>query len=389
MAATVLDVHAARARFSSLRDGGFVFLDAPGGSQVPDEVGDAIARTLRDASANIGALYETSHRVERILATARDDAARFLNCSADDVIFGQNMTVLDFALSRTAARDWGEGDRILVSRLDHDGGVSPWVELAADRGFELEWVDVTPDLRLDYDDLEQKLDDRVRVVACVASSNAVGTIVDVARVSELAHSVGALCWVDAVQYAAHVPTDVQALGCDLFICSAYKFCGPHLGLAYGRHELLESWRPYKARPASSHPVGRKFEPGTAPYELLAGFSATIGYLESLGGMPAIAEYERELGQRFLDGLPESVTVYGLQSMDGRVPTFLLNVDGVPAAEVAARMAEQGFGVWAHDNWYSLGLREKLPYPDSAVRVGLIHYNTADEIDRFTAALAEL
>jgi len=389
MAATVLDVEAVRTRFSSLRDGGFVFLDAPGGSQVPDEVGDAIARTLREASANIGALYETSHRVERILATARDDAARFLSCSADDVIFGQNMTVLDFALSRTAARDWSEGDRILVSRLDHDGGVSPWVELAADRGFELNWVDVTADLRLDYDDLERKLDDRVRVVACVGSSNAVGTIVDVARVSELAHSVGALCWVDAVQYAAHVPTDVQALGCDLFICSAYKFCGPHLGLAYGRHDLLESWRPYKARPASSHPVGRKFEPGTAPYELLAGFSATIGYLESLGGMPAIAEYERELGQRFLDGLPKSVTVYGLQSMEGRVPTFLLNVEGVDAAHVAAHMAEQGFGVWAHDNWYSLGLREKLPYPDSAIRVGLIHYNTADEIDRFNAALAQL
>jgi len=389
MAATLLDVDAVRARFSSLRDGGFVFLDAPGGSQVPDEVGDAIAQTLRDASANIGALYETSHRVERILATARDDAAGFLNCSADDVIFGQNMTVLDFALSRTAARDWREGDRILVSRLDHDGGVSPWVELAADRGFEVDWVDLTPDLRLDLDDLERKLDDRVRVVACVASSNAVGTIVDVARVSELAHSVGALCWVDAVQYAAHVPTDVQALGCDVFICSAYKFCGPHLGLACGRHELLESWRPYKARPASSHPVGRRFEPGTAPYELLAGFSATIAYLESLGGMPAIAAYERELGQRFLDGLPESVTVYGLQSMEGRVPTFLLNVDGVLAADVAARMAEQGFGVWAHDNWYSLGLREKLPYPQDAVRVGLIHYNTADEIDRFNTALAQL
>jgi cysteine desulfurase family protein (TIGR01976 family) len=389
MAATLLDVEAVRARFSSLRDGGFVFLDAPGGSQVPDEVGDAIARTLREASANIGALYEASHRVEAILATARDDAARFLNCSADDVIFGQNMTVLDFALSRTAARDWREGDRILVSRLDHDGGVSPWVELAADRGFEVDWVDVTPDLRLDLADLERKLDERVRVVACVASSNAVGTIVDVARVSELAHSVGALCWVDAVQYAAHVPTDVQALGCDVFICSAYKFCGPHLGLAYGRHELLESWRPYKARPAASTPVGRKFEPGTAPYELLAGFSATIAYIESLGGMPAIAAYERELGQRFFDGLPESVTVYGLQSMDGRVPTFLLNVEGVPATDVAARMAEQGFGVWAHDNWYSLGLREKLPYPQDAVRVGLIHYNTAAEIDRFNAALAQL
>jgi cysteine desulfurase family protein (TIGR01976 family) len=388
MSTTLLDVNAARSRFSSLR-GDFVFLDAPGGSQVPDEVGDAIARALRDASANIGALYETSHRVERILATARDDAARFLNCSADDVIFGQNMTVLDFALSRTAARDWSPGDRILVSRLDHDGGVSPWIELAADRGFEVDWVDVTDDLRLDYDDLERKLDDRVRVVACVASSNAVGTIIDVARVSELAHSVGALCWVDAVQYAAHEPVDVQALGCDIFLCSAYKFCGPHLGLAYGRHELLESWRPYKARPAASHPVGRKFEPGTAPYELLAGFSATIAYLESLGGMPAIAAYEHELGQRFLDGLPDSVTVYGLQTMEGRVATFLLNVDGVPAAEVAAKLAERGFGVWAHDNWYSLGLREKLPYPQEAVRVGLIHYNTAAEIDRFCAELNRL
>jgi cysteine desulfurase family protein (TIGR01976 family) len=389
MSATLLDVEAVRARFSSLRNGSFVFLDAPGGSQVPDEVGDAIARTLREASANIGALYETSHRVEGILATARDDAARFLNCSADDVIFGQNMTVLDFALSRTAARDWREGDRILVSRLDHDGGVSPWVELAADRGFEVDWVDVTPDLRLDLDDLERKLDDRVRVVACVASSNAVGTIVDVARVSELAHSAGALCWVDAVQYAAHAPTDVQALGCDVYICSAYKFCGPHLGLAYGRHDLLESWRPYKARPAASDPVGRKFEPGTAPYELLAGFSATIAYLESIGGMEAIAAYEHELGRRFLDGLPDSATVYGLQTMEDRVATFLLNLEGVDAADAAKRLADEGFGVWAHDNWFSLGLRENLPYPQEAVRVGLIHYNTADEIDRFNAALAQL
>src|SRR5215813_12541846 len=341
MAATLLDVDAVRARFASLRDGSFVFLDAPGGTQVPDEVGDAIARTLREASANIHATYETSKRVERILATAREDGARFLGCSPDDVIFGQNMTVLDFGLSRTAARDWNEGDRILVSRLDHDGGVAPWVELAADRGFEVEWVDVTRDLRLDYDDLANRLDERVRVVACVGSSNAIGTIVDVARVSELAHAAGALCWVDAVQYAAHVPTDVQALGCDMFICSAYKFCGPHLGLAYGKHELLESWRPYKARPASSHPVGRSFEPGTAPYELLAGFSATIAYLESLGGMGVLRAYEHELGRRFLDGLGDDVTVYGLQTMEGRVPTFLLNVEGVDAADAAMRLAERG------------------------------------------------
>src|SRR6266513_808664 len=388
MSATQLDVQAVRRRCSSLQ-GAFVFLDAPGGFQVPDEVGDAIARALREASANLGAPYETGRRVEQILGDARADAGRFLNCSADDVIFGTNMTTLDFMLSRTASRDWKEGDRILVTRLDHDGGVAPWIELAADRGFEIDWIDVTEDLRLDLDDLERKLDERVRVVACVASSNAVGTIVDLARVSELAHEVGALTWVDAVQYAAHEPVDVQALGCDVFIASAYKFCGPHLGVAYGRHELLEAWRPYKARPAASEPVGRRFEVGTAPYELLAGFSATLAYLDAIGGMEAIAAYERELGQRFLDGLPDGATVYGLQTMDGRVATFLINLEGIDAADAAKRLADEGFGVWAHDNWYSLGLREKLPYPDSAIRVGLIHYNTADEIDRFNAALAQL
>src|SRR5438477_8018651 len=243
MSATVLDVAAVRERFSSLR-GGFAFLDAPGGSQVPDEVGEAIAHALRDASGNLGAPYETGRRVEAIVDRARADAARFLNCSPDDVVFGTNMTVLDFTLSRTASRDWKEGDRILVSRLDHDGGVAPWLELAADRGFVVDWIDVTEDLRLDYDDLQRKLDDRVRVVATGASSNAVGTIVDVARVSELAREAGALSWFDAVQYAAHAPVDVQALGCDVFLCSAYKFCGPHLGVAFGRNELLESWRPY-------------------------------------------------------------------------------------------------------------------------------------------------
>src|SRR6476660_5284572 len=388
MRTTLLDVQAVRRRFSSLQ-GDFVFLDAPGGSQVPDEVGDAIARTLREASANIGATYETSKRVERILATARGDAARFLNCSADDVIFGTNVTWLDFALSRTASRDWREGDRILVSRLDHDGGVAPWVELAADRGFEVDWVDLTDDLRLDLDDLQRKLDDRVRVVAFVLASNAVGTITDAARVAELAREAGALSWVDAVHYAAHEPIDVQGIGCDVLLCSPYKFCGPHLGLAYGRHELLESWRPYKARPAGSVPVGRKFETGTAPYELLAGFSASIAYLESLGGMEVLKAYERDLAQRFLDGLPDAVTIYGLQTMEGRVPTFLLNVEGVEAASVATTMAERGYGVWAHDNWYSLGLREKLPYPKDAVRVGFIHYNTADEIDGFLTELGRL
>jgi cysteine desulfurase family protein (TIGR01976 family) len=388
VSATLLDVDAVRRRFSSLQ-GDFVFLDAPGGSQVPDEVGDAIARTLREASANIGAPYETSRRVGEILDRARSDAGGFLGCSPDDVIFGTNMTTLDFMLSRTASRDWKEGDRILVSRLDHDGGVAPWVELAADRGFEVDWIDVTDDLRLDLDDLANKLDERVRVVACVIASNAVGSVTDVKRVAELAHEAGALAWVDAVHYAAHEPVDVQALDCDVLLCSPYKFCGPHLGLAYGKHELLESWRPYKARPAGSTPVGRKFETGTAPYELLAGFSATIAYLESLGGMRVLRDYERELGTRFMETVPESVTIYGVPSMEGRVPTFLLNVDGVEAASVATRMAERGYGVWAHDNWYSLGLREKLAYPQDAVRVGFIHYNTVDEVDGFVSELAAL
>jgi cysteine desulfurase family protein (TIGR01976 family) len=388
MSATVLDVEAVRRRFSSLRSG-FTYLDAPGGSQVPDEVGEAIAHALRDASGNLGAPYETGRRVEAIVDRARADAGRFLNCSPDDVVFGTNMTVLDFTLSRTASRDWKEGDRILVSRLDHDGGVAPWIELAADRGFVVDWIDVTDDLRLDLDDLEQKLDDRVRVVATVASSNALGTIVDMKRVSELAHAVGALSWFDAVQYAAHEPVDVQALDCDVFVASAYKFCGPHLGVAYGRHELLESWRPYKARPASNSPVGRRFEPGTAPYELFAGFSATIAYLESIGGMEVLRAYEHDLGQRFLDGLPDGATVYGEQTMEGRLPTFLFNLEGVPATEIAETMAARGYGVWAHDSWYSLGLREKLPYPDEAVRVGLIHYNTADEVDGFLSELASL
>jgi cysteine desulfurase family protein (TIGR01976 family) len=387
MATTLFDVGSARARFSSLEDGGFVFLDAPGGSQVPDEVGDVIARTLREASANNGAPYATSKRVEAIYNQARVDAGRFLNCSADDVIFGANMTTLDFMLTRTAARDWQVGDKILVSRLDHDGGVAPWVELAADRGFEVDWVDATPDLRLDLDDLARKLDDRVRVVACVAASNAVGSITDISRVAELAHAAGALCWVDAVHYAAHEPIDVEALGCDVLLCSPYKYCGPHLGLAYGRHELLESWRPYKARPAPTTPLGHAFETGTPPYELLAGFSATIAYLESLGGMGVLRDYERTLGRHFLETLPANVTLYGVQTMEGRVPTFLLNVDGVPAAEVATTLAAKGIGVWAHDSWYSLGM--PFPYPGDAIRVGFIHYNTVEEVDGFVSELAAL
>ena len=224
------------------------------------------------------------------------------------------------------------------------------------------------------------------MVAFAWASNAVGTVTDARRVCQLAHDAGALAWVDAVHYAAHEPIDVRAIGADMLICSPYKFCGPHLGIAAGRAEVMSQWRPYKARPAPTSPLGRGFETGTQSYELLAGFNATIDYLDSIGGFATITPYERALGQRFLDGLSDAVTVYGRPGMDGRVPTFLLNVDGVAAEEVAARLADARIGVWAHDSWYSLGLYQQLGYTGKSVRIGFVHYNSPEEVDRLTRAL---
>jgi cysteine desulfurase family protein (TIGR01976 family) len=345
-----LDLGAIRARFSSLSSG-FAFFDAPGGSQVPDEVGDAIARALREASANLGAGYATSYRVKEILEQAEARAARFLGCEPHEITFGPNMTSLDFTLSRTAGRDFAPGDEILVSSADHDGGVAPWLELARDRDLVVRHIDLHPDTTLDFEDLAAKLSERTRVVAFAWASNAVGTVVDAARVCAMAHEVGALAWIDAVHYAAHEPIDVRAVDADVLICSPYKFCGPHLGVAYGRAAVTERWRPYKARPAPMDPLGRRFATGTLPYELLAGFNATIDYLDSVGGFAAIVPYERGLGERFVAGVASApIRIYGLPGMEGRVPTFLVNVEGVPAADVAARLAGQDIGVWAHDSW---------------------------------------
>ncbi len=387
LARTSIDVAAVRGRFSSLRD--FAFLDAPGGSQVPDEVGEAIARALREASANLGAGYATSRRVGEILEEAEHKAAGFLGCEPDEVIFGPNMTSLNFMLSRTAARGFRPGDEILVSSLDHDGGVAPWLELAHDSGLVVRHVGLNADTTLDFDDLQRKLGPRTRVVAFAWASNAVGTVVDARTVCKLAHDAGALAWIDAVHYAAHEPIDVREVGADVLICSPYKFCGPHLGVACGRAEVIERWRPYKARPAPTSPLGRRFETGTLPYELLAGFNAAIDYLESIGGFAAITPYERSLGQRFLDGISAAVTVYGLPGMDGRVPTFLVNVDGVAAEQVAGSLAAAQIGVWAHDSWYSLDLYKRLGYADKSVRIGFIHYNTTDEVDRLIQALEDV
>ena len=381
-----MNIDSVRARFSSLNDD-FAFFDAPGGTQVPDEVGQAIANALREASGNLGAPYATGRAVEAILARAKDDAGRFLGCTPDEISFGMNMTTLDFAVSRAAGRDFVAGDEVVTTELDHDGGVAPWVELAADKGMTMRIARATDELTVDYEDLERQLSDRTRVVAFAIASNATGSIADAKRICALARDAGAVSWVDAVHFAAHEPVDVREIGCDVLLCSPYKFCGPHLGVAYVRRELAESWRPYKARPSAATPVGRRFETGTLPYELLAGFSATIAYLDTIGGIEAIRAYERDLGAYLIDQLPGSVTLYGPPTMDGRVPTFLFNVDGVPAAEAAHRLAERGLGVWHADNWYCVALGPRLP--EQSLRAGIAHYNTRDEVDRLLTELAAL
>ena len=379
------DVAAVRRRFSSL-DRGFAFLDAPGGTQVPDEVGAAIATALAEASANLGAPYATSRRVGETLAEAEHAAARLLGGRPEEITFGANMTSLNFTLSRTAARGFAPGDEVLVTELDHDGGVAPWLELAEDRGLVVKTVGVRDDLTLDLDDLERQITDRTRVVAFAWAANSVGSIADAERICALAHSVGALAWIDAVHFAAHEVVDVAAVGADVLLCSPYKFCGPHLGIAYVREEVARRWRPYKVRPAPDEPTGRRFLTGTLPFELLAGFVATTRYLDDLGGLPVLREYERELGARFLDGLPDGVTVHGRPDMEGRVPTFLVTVDGVAPRALAERLAERGYGVWAHHNWYAVGLEPHLP-PGGSVRIGFIHYNTAEEVDGLLGELA--
>jgi len=383
MSTVAFDVAAARARFSAL-ESELAFFDGPGGTQVPDEVIDAIATYLRESNANVSGPYETSRRTERLVADSRLAAASFLGSAPDEVIFGANMTTLNFALSRTAAREWNEGDEIVVTRLDHDGNVSPWLELAHDLGLVVRFADIREDTTLDLEDLAAQLTNRTRVVAFPWASNAVGTLVEVARVAELAHEAGALAWVDAVHYGPHGPIDIAAAGADVLICSPYKFYGPHLGLAYGNAELLERWRPYKVRPASDEPLGHRFETGTLPHELLAGFVAAVEYVDSIG-WEAIHAHERELGQRFLDGLPDSCTLYGVNSMDRRVSTFAFNVEGQSPRAVAERLGERNIAVW-QGNYYAVEVMKRLGLDEGAVRAGIVHYNTADEVDRLLGEL---
>jgi cysteine desulfurase family protein (TIGR01976 family) len=383
---TALDITAVRARFAAL-DRRLAFFDGPGGTQCPDEVIDAIAGYLQESNANIGAPYETSRQTDELVVHAREHAASFLGCSTEEVAFGPSMTALNFLLTRAFARTLRAGDEVVVTTLDHDANVSPWLELAHDLRIVVRVAGVTEDLEVDYDDLARQISERTRVVAFPVAANSVGTAPDVRRIVELAHDAGALAWADAVHYAPHGPIDVAAWDVDILICSPYKFFGPHLGLAFGRRELLESWRPYKVRPAADEPVGHRFELGTLPHELLAGFVAAVDYLDSIG-WDAIQAHERALGERFLGGLPDGVELYGLATMDGRVPTFCFNVPGRSPEEAASLLAERDLAVW-HGNYYALEIMRYLGLPHGAVRAGIVHYNTEDEVDRLLAALGQL
>jgi selenocysteine lyase/cysteine desulfurase len=283
------------------------------------------------------------------------------------------MTSLNFLLSRALGRELRQDDEIVCTRLDHDANVSPWLALAADLGVVVKFAGVHEDLSLDLADLEAQLSDRTRVVAFPIASNAVGTTPEVARIVEL---------------GPHGPIDVTGWDVDVLICSPYKFFGPHMGLAFGKRDFLESLTPYKVRPAANDPVGHRFEHGTQQHELLAGFVAAVEYVASLG-WDAIVSHERSLGKRFLDGLPESVELYGLRTMEGRVPTFAFNLPGRSSEQVAVELAGREIAVW-HGDYYAVEIMKELGLEGTgAVRAGLVHYNTPDEVDRLLAALAEL
>jgi cysteine desulfurase family protein (TIGR01976 family) len=382
-----LDVEAVRGRFSALQRS-TAFFDAPGGTQVPDSVIEAMARYLRESNANLGGPFETSVRSDSLYLEARAAAARFLGASAAEVGFGQNMTTLNFALSRAFGRELEPGDEIVVTRLDHDANISPWLEVARDRDLVVRFADIQEeDCSLDLDDLERQLSERTRVVAFPWASNAVGTITDVRRIAELAHEADALAWVDAVHYAPHGPIDVAAADVDVLLCSPYKFFGPHLGLFYGKADVLERWTPYKVRPAPPQPVGARFETGTLAHEALAGFVAAVQYLESLG-WEAVRAHERDLGRRFLAGLPQGVTLHGAPTMEGRTPTFALTLPQHSPRQAAEALAASGIAAWWGD-YYAVEIMRRLGLPDGALRLGIVHYNTAEEVDRLLAELEGL
>jgi cysteine desulfurase family protein (TIGR01976 family) len=359
------------------------YFDGPAGTQVPDSVLEAVSGYLLAANANTGGRFLTSLVTDDVVGSARAAASDLLGVPTDEVVFGANMTTLNFALSRTAAREWQAGDEVIATKLDHDANIAPWLELAVDKGLVVKLANLDSACRIDLDHLRSLVTDRTKVIAFPAASNAVGTITPAKEIVGIAHDAGALAWVDAVHYAPHRDIEISDLGCDVLLCSPYKFYGPHLGLAWARRDLLEAWRPYKVRPQSEEP-GQRHETGTLPHELLCGFVATVEYLHGVG-WKFINEHERKLGQRFLDGIPDGWKLHGPPTMEGRVPTFALSPPDETPEEAATRLGAAGFATWHGDN-YAVEVFKHLGLPDGALRIGIVHTNMEDEVGRLLAAL---
>jgi len=409
---TTLDIDALRRGFPALSvshgDRPLVFLDGPGGTQVPDAVIDAVAGYYRTSNANHGGAFETSRRSAAIVEDAHAALADLLGVDADEIVVGPNMTTLTFHLSRSIGAGLEPGDEVVLTGLDHAANVDPWLAIAADRGLVVRWWEPNlDDCTLDLGGLEALLSPRTRLVAVGWASNAVGTINPIARIAAAAHRVGALVYVDAVHAAPHLAIDARAVDADFVACSVYKFFGPHLGAVYGRRSILAALRAYKVRPAD-----HRFETGTGNFEGQAGALAAIGYLEDVGrmagapagstrrerlvtAMGAIREVEMVLYRRLHDGLAAipGLTLYGIvdpDAFDRRTPTAAFTLAGLGAPEVARRLGDAGIAVW-DGHFYALGLVERLGLEGSGglVRLGLTHYNTAGEVDRALEVLREI
>jgi cysteine desulfurase family protein (TIGR01976 family) len=409
--ASQLDLTSIRARFPALaaREGGRLvsYLDGPGGSQVPREVLEAMLGYLERDNANLGGAFRASRASDDVIGAGRAAIADFVGGLPEEIAFGANMTTLNFLLAHAVTRTFEPGDEIVTTWLDHDANVSPWLLVAKDRGLVVHQVDVVePELDLDYDQLERLINERTRVVAFTLASNAVGTMPDAGRVAQLAHQVGALAWADAVHYAPHRRIDVTALGVDVLLCSPYKFFGPHLGCAWARKELLESWPADRVRPADELPAGHRFETGTQSHEAIAAATAAVDYLASLGegsdrrarlddAYDRIRAHEEDLSAhalRRLSAIP-GLTVYGIAdpgAVAKRTATFCVTLEGHAPRALAEALGAESIASW-DGNYYALSIMQRLGLEEQGggLRIGFLHYTTLDEVDRALDVLERL
>ncbi len=408
-----LDTSWVRAQFPSLQTQvngqPAAFLDGPAGTQVPTQVMHAIQNYLMSANANTGGAFLTSHRSDEMIANTRAAMADFFHCDKDEVVFGQNMTTITLGISRAIGRELKHGDEILLTTLDHDANFSPWKALE-EKGIVIRQADIREgDCTLDLEDLRRKLNEKTKVVALGYASNAVGTINSVAEITKLAHAAGAIVYVDAVHYAPHGLIDVKSLDCDFLVCSAYKFFGPHLGALYGKREHLQNFRPYKVRPCTEEVPGR-WESGTQVHELIAGIGAAVEYLAELGrhsdpsaktrrealaaAYRTTVAYETRLVWRLIDGLQTipGLRIYGItepQRSAERCSTLSLRIGNHHPTAIATYLGERGIFTW-DGNYYALNLSERLGVESQGgmLRIGLVHYNTMEEVERLLTALRE-